>query len=251
MVTGVVALVVLTPLALEDRAVPAARDDAVETAERARTSAAATPTESPARSPSADGAPADATLDDRFADSAGDRILMADTGQPWTLVGNTDLQLQDQGLTIDGAGVGYAMTDLGVVPKRMGVSVLFERGAPGAVVTMLVSAGPGPNLADLGVRYSFDSVGWTLQVREAGETPPPRLADGRFDPPLSTDGSITHETEVRIDGETLTITQPDGDVVEVSDPRIGANLSGNIGWGVFRSDDAQAVPAISRVWAVS
>lgn len=249
MVVGVLILVVLTPLALEHGAGPAARDAAVETAERTRSSAAAEAPESTARAPSTDEAPADATLDDRFTDGAGRRILTAETGQPWTLVGDSDLQLQDRGLTIDGAGVGYAMTDLGVVPTRMGASVLFEPGAPGAVITMLVSAGPGPNLADLGVRYAFDAVGWTVQVRQAGESPPPTVAAGRFDPPLRTDGSTIYDAEVRIEGKTLTITGPDGGVVRAADRRIGANLSGNVGWGVLRPDDAQARPVISRVWA--
>jgi hypothetical protein len=243
-VAGTAFLAVGTAYAMSRGHVSGAEIDARNAADAtATTTATTTPVAAPFQPPTS------ATLLDDFAGRASEAIETAPTGQAWTLTGDNPLELTDAGMTIDGIGAGYTTTDLGAVPTSVGASVVFEAGAPGAVATLLVSAGPSLDLNNMGVHYYFDATGWTLQVREDGEDPFPVIDSGQFAPPLAADGATAYTVNIAIDGDTLTVTHADGTTTTATDPRVGANLSGNVAWEVFRTDVATSRPVFQRVWA--
>lgn len=241
-VVGGLVLVIGTPVAMQRGEVPAsAAAPSTETTEP--TTAAPTPSAAPFQPP------ADTALLDTFTGRGGDDLDVAETGQEWTRTGDNPLILDDAGMTIDGTGAGYTTTDLGARPTSIGASVVFEPGEPGAVATLLVSKGSGLDLDNMGVHYYFDATGWTLQVREGGEVPFPTLDSGAYR--LPADGRTEHHVNVALDGDTLTITNADGSTATVTDPRIGANISGDVAWEVFRSDQDMARPVFTRAWATT
>lgn len=192
--------------------------------------------------------PQAATLLDDFTDRAGQVPTTTKTGQRWTRTGANPMALTAAGMTVDGAGTGYTTTDLGHPPTEMGASVVFSPGTPGAVIALLVSKGPGLDLGNMGVHYIADYTGWTLQVRVNGQMPFPVLKAGNYAQPLKTDGTV-YTVNIAIAGNTVTLTNADGSTATVTDPRISANLSGNLAWEVQRPDVAQAKPAFTKVWA--
>lgn len=192
--------------------------------------------------------PETATLVDDFTGRAGQVPTKAKTGQRWTRTGADPMVLTAAGMTVDGVGTGYTTTDLGTPPTEMGASVVFSPGTRGAVIALLVSKGPGLDLGNMGVHYIADATGWTLQVRVNGQMPFPVLKAGSYAQPLKTDGTV-YNVDIRISGDTVTLTNADGSTATVTDPRISANLSGNLAWEVQRPDVAQAEPAFTKVWA--
>lgn len=193
--------------------------------------------------------PTKATLLDDFTKKPNGPFDTADTGQTWTRTGAEPLEIIDGGMTLASVGTGYTATDLGKAPASFGASVTFDKGKGQAVAALLISKGPDLDLGNMGVHYFFDIDGWQMQVRENGQTPFPSLGSGSFTKPLAADSKTVHSVNISISGNTITVHQPDGTVNKFTDPRVSANISGNVAWEVWSRDDGQARPIYKKVWA--
>jgi hypothetical protein len=232
---GVIVLGVGTPIALERGQVQATTPRPTPSAGASSSAAAFTP-------------PTGGTLFDDFTGRGGEQLTPAETGQKWTRTGDARLILTDSGMTLRGTGAGYTWTVLGETPDSFGATVVFQPGKSGAVAALLISAGPTElDLGNMGVHYYAGTEGWTIQVREGGELPFPTLDSGSYS--LVADGRTEYHIDIAINGDTVTITNPDGSTAAVTDPRIGANVSGVVAWEVYRDDAAEARPVFRKVWA--
>jgi hypothetical protein len=122
------------------------------------------------------------------------------------------------------AGGWYTWWDTGIGPVRFGGGFIFDAGstfaaAAGFIVSDVYDETDPYDIVLNSVHISVLTIGYAVAFYD-GAQEPARLTHF-FDTPLADDGATVHAFSVSIDGNTLTIVDPEGHTETVTDARAG------------------------------
>jgi hypothetical protein len=144
------------------------------------------------------------------------------------------------------AGASYLETRLAADVSKLGARVSFPAGASGSIAlvawssSVVDAARADRPMPSSGMRLTATAHGWKVTVGPDREV----IGAGEF----AASGQVLSFEVVR-DGTDLWITDPDGTVTQMSDPRI-AELAGPWAcWELFETSAQQVPAAFEQIWA--
>ena len=151
-------------------------------------------------------------------------------------------------------GATYIEADLGAGIARIGCDFSFGAGDSGTVIALVVWTepitdailDPSPYIPDapLHIVVSQTNIGIGYY-----DTTTQLLRTVKHPEELAKDGTV-YRIEATIDGDTITVVTPFGEVITASHAFVAANPGNWACWEIFQSDaDGTSKPQIARVWA--
>lgn len=151
-----------------------------------------------------------------------------------------------------GNAASYMETDLGAPTERIGATFSFD-GQGGAVAlvawesSLVSSRENGTPWPSAGIHFVVTPTSWTYGLWTGAATE--NLTTETFRSPLVADGT-EYSIEVRRDGDTVTIVEPDGTTSEpLTDPRVELTTGAWATWELYESDPTGTPAVLHELWA--